>query len=170
MSKQHIIANIEIRETTDQALCVFEFDNNILSKPSRVIVVSQFDEVDDKIIEDFTEFPKLANQDNLCDNFDNHERNISLMNEHYLKELNEEVQRINVSIFRITQTLREKYDHTDLCYEDILPEHIITFLENEFHVQFAHEEKLRNNVLDGHLFAEVFLQNYLDERKEKLGF
>lgn len=166
---QHIIFNLSLNELFTQVLCVAEYTNGNLAHPSRVIPISQIDEVSEEIFTDFSAFP-LLERELVGDNMDQHLETIKLMQEHYLDPHNGIIHHVDMHIGDISKVLREKHGHQNLTYEEVELPHLVEFIEKEFHVEMMHEQRLVQNVYNKNFFASVFLEDYLEDRKERIGF
>lgn len=164
MSKQHIVANINSVDISNSILCVFEYlnDNPL---PSQVFLIAQYDELEDSLITDFSHFPKLNIDPSISDSLEQYEYiALSLENE-YLN--GHKINKVNIPVYQVISYINELGNK--ICSEDFENQHLISYVKNNFHIEFVKEQELRINS-NKNMFSQLFLDQYIKERKQKFGF
>lgn len=165
--KQHIVANIDSIHLNNQVLVVIEFTgDNIM--PSDAFIVSQFEEIENETINDFSKFPLLETEHTFEDPFDCHVDNVKRMQELYCN--GQEIPRVDIGCDEVVLHLNEKYSDKTFCIEDFENIQYIEFILDKFHIDFINEQNLRHQANKVGFLGQIALENYLTERKNKRGF
>lgn len=166
--KEHIVVNIDTVDINNCILFVVEYVKGE-SFPTNVYPISSYDEIDDKTVFDFSNFPKIdENKINEEDEYDRHAKAIQLFEEAYLN--GQKVLNVYVPIYQIIGYFQKELNQ-QVCSEDFENEHLIEYTKSKFHIEFPKEQQMiQQSNIKGNFLGEIMLENYRKERLERLGF
>jgi len=170
IQKRHIVANLDSVDLGNSVLCVLEYDKEG-HFPTDLIVVAEYDEIDDKLTCDFSRFPDLEGKAVGDDSFDQYLSLVDAMEKIYLNSTNDnenKVSTIKIPVYTSIDHIKKKSGEV-LCSEDFENKHMIEFAKDKCHIEYAIEDHYRNQS-NLSPFGGMFLDDYLKDRMKRLGY
>lgn len=168
--KRHIVADLNSVDLGNSVLCVLEYDNDG-HFPTDLIVVADYDEIDEKLTCDFSHFPELEDKAVGDDCFDQYLSIIDAMEKIYLnptKDSKNKVASIKIPVYTAIDHIKSKKGEI-LCSEDFENKHMIEFAKDKCHIEYEIEDHYRNQA-NLSPFGKMFLDDYLKDRMKRLGY